>query len=98
MSAHTPGPWEVHPEENRRAFAENLVVADGVAVAIALNNEERGAGWTKCEANARLIAAAPDLLESLRALVEVASECIPETAGHELEQARAAIAKAEGKP
>ena len=42
------------------------------------------------EANARLIAAAPDLLEALKTIV---SHCDK----YSLEKARAAIAKAEGK-
>lgn len=46
------------------------------------------------EANFRVLAAAPELLESLKMLSEVANsaQCL-----HALEKARAAIAKAEGK-
>lgn len=49
------------------------------------------------EANARLIAAAPDLLAALRAMV---CRCEPDTDGADRrmwEDARAAIAKAEGR-
>ena len=60
--------------------------------------------WIDCnsEENARLIAAAPDLLEALQAMTEVAELTIgwfptPEGADGPLIQARAAIAKATGK-
>lgn len=86
MSAHTPGPWAVG--KNERSDERIEVRAEPLGLLVALVEKS---------SDARLIAAAPDLLEALRVLVEVASVCIPETAGHELEQARAAIAKAEGK-
>jgi hypothetical protein len=53
------------------------------------------------EANARLIAAAPDLLEALRELVEPADEVCREHGwplASRWDKARAAIAKAAGSP
>jgi hypothetical protein len=49
------------------------------------------------EANARLIASAPDLLEALRNVVALANPVCNLDAQAVLTQARAAIAKAEGK-
>jgi hypothetical protein len=56
----------------------------------------------EAEANARLIAAAPELLAALRRTIgelEYAAEKLPHSNAREaLSMARAAIAKAEGKP
>jgi hypothetical protein len=50
------------------------------------------------EANAHLIAAAPELLAALKALMDIRSKCfIPNDGDWWDEQARAAIAKAEGR-
>jgi hypothetical protein len=46
------------------------------------------------EANARLIAAAPDMLAALRILVEFVRDAGPESLADEIAQADAAIAKA----
>lgn len=66
-ATHTPGPWniEYHIEGPTKRHIE-----------ISINNKERGykhlaqiyngAGITEHEANAKLIAAAPDLLEALK--------------------------------
>jgi hypothetical protein len=52
----------------------------------------------RAESNARLIAAAPDLLTTLRNLVELVESRAPEASGWpDVESARAAIAKAEGR-
>ena len=48
-------------------------------------------------ANARLIAAAPDLLEALEALTEEAFVNMSGGRGHLIDDARAAIAKAKGE-
>ena len=71
QAQHTPGPWEFsthydHPKD----YA--ITAPDGQTVAIALRVFERNSmdGWTpldkKTEANARLIAAAPDLLAACK--------------------------------
>ena len=99
MSKHTPGPWVVD-EANTNLVAR---LVDGVYEYVCAvepssfstreyNNEQE-------EADARLIAAAPELLEALQAcearLTHLAQNSVNVVA--ELKQARAAIAKAEGK-
>lgn len=95
MSKHTPGPWKwwtthegshrINPEEG------GLVIA---------SCDTRNPFSYEQEANARLIAAAPDLLKACKALLDVYGEL------HALydigdcdasDAARIAIAKAEGK-
>ena len=89
---HTPGPWYVGSGtyEGRNIYS-TASVTDGEGftyqpvVATAEDNEV--ACW---DANARLIAAAPDLLEALQMLLE-----FPNT-GPATTTARAAIARATG--
>lgn len=80
---HTPGPWKIDYGYNRSINFIGPCVPDQYA----------GSSWLRVtEANARLIAAAPELLEALKLLVEDRHpEFIP---AHKWEQARAAIAKA----
>lgn len=66
MSAHTPGPW-IHSTDLGQIGS--VETPDGVVVAQA-QQIMRGAGDLQLrEANARLIAAAPELLEALRSLI-----------------------------
>ena len=72
---HTPGPWTVKPEEVDRAYIRIRGTRLGgrfkIANVLTPNYEgshPREADETR--ANARLIAAAPDLLEALQAAVE----------------------------
>lgn len=58
---HTPGPWQVLPPKEGQP---------SITIAIPSNDAVYVAGSTK-EANARLIAAAPELLEALEAMVEM---------------------------
>lgn len=92
---HTPGPWRVG--ETRHDYdcvirnAENDPVCVGVV-----------AGYSKrtARANARLMAAAPEMLEALKAFLR-AWRSPPtgnfEERGEAYEAARTAIAKAEGR-
>jgi hypothetical protein len=100
MSAHTPGPWTQDKYGNVLANGEGLLVS-GVCLPNGVH-PRRG----EAEANARLIASAPDLLKHLRELVEIVDAAI--SAGDwkvdgccdpslSLDWARAAIAKAEGR-
>ena len=87
MSKHTEGPWTAKP------FDRTWVVCFGgdeyLIGGVHLNRE----------ANARLIAAAPELLEALKTcelrLTYLAQESI--AVGYELKAARAALAKATGE-
>lgn len=92
MSKHTPGPWKAHfedayfvtgPDLGRVAMMMNLKGAHG------LGGRRSG---NESAANARLIAAAPDLLEALKDAVRDS-----ESPGQWLDEARAAIAKATGE-
>ena len=84
MTKHTPGPWV--KDMNEVYGPENLPVADC-----------NGRTVQECNANARLIAASPDLLEALEGLVlekDYPGMSEPERQLHQA--ARAAIAKATG--
>lgn len=94
-NAHTPGPWLIIPggdewSQGRIATIEpkpETMISENYWTVAEVNNrrDER-------EANARLISAAPDLLEALEAVVSVADR-----ATTEFDLARAAIAKARGE-
>lgn len=82
---HTPGPWLAECR-----CGDWLVVSEFDTYAIAYPNPPRGA---EIEANARLIAAAPEILEALIGLRERFGSSIHES-GDALDRADAAIAKA----
>jgi hypothetical protein len=99
--SHTPGPWEV--DEPHQVWAPSA----GEYVAITQVEDRETIPRDQVEANARLIAAAPELLEAIKELLEVAD---PDSSdGYEMEwqwretleraqdRARAAIAKATGE-
>jgi hypothetical protein len=108
MSGHTQGPWEQHallsPSENDKGF--RVTAFDGrdgrmwIADVSPVIDNERGDASEEGKANARLIAASPDLLAALKRYVE------HDDTNHEpgntfwqqiKDEALAAIAKAEGK-
>lgn len=84
MSGHTPGPWTVERDGPNRRW---LVNGDDFAVATCDGAIRRQ------EADARLIAAAPDLLNALRDMLDGTGDITAERVG----RARAAIAKATGE-
>ena len=95
MSEHTPGPWKI--ERHYDSGYKNISAQKHTALAQVvwcMEDEDRS---PECEANAHLIAAAPELLDALCYLLEASSGQGP----HEqwlaaMDQARAAIAKATG--
>jgi hypothetical protein len=96
MNAHTKGPWVwVRADLAFRSEAdEELVLAlgcDGMATDVR-NGMITWEEFAPSEADARLIAAAPDLLNALKVLADVA-----ERKGIPCDAARAAIAKATGE-
>lgn len=97
MSAakHTPGPWvadyDIYPvmvcsQSQRRPTYDEIGNVDGEAIEFVANTGDN-------KANARLIAAAPELLEALQAMLAVKTEIDAEIAERD---ARASIAKATG--
>lgn len=82
-AAHTPGPWRatLHANGLVKVESNQRVICDGF----------RGE-----EANARLIAAAPDLLAALKAVLAQTGDESMEEQDAVFASAAAAIAKAEG--
>lgn len=105
MSAHTPGPWEVR---FFRSKSHRIDAPGWDELAVVYGNEDDDLD-RQGRANARLIAAAPDLLAACRLLLDserslgdlCAGGCRPginqHTQGCAVAVASAAIAKAEGK-
>lgn len=84
QAAHTPGPWTIL----NRGYKSHVTDSD-----MRWNAEVVGPGHT---ANARLIAAAPDLLAALEILVfDCEAHGLDDNDAH-LREARAAIARAKG--
>lgn len=90
---HTPGPWEAWPMEDGCSVAYRINDARGYEIGVTSGRDGEG----EEVANARLIAAAPELLEALTRLRRVAGVELGATRPDVLEQAEAAIAKAEGR-
>jgi hypothetical protein len=93
VSAHTPGPWSVchNSWETSSVYTKGFCIAECPIAQEA--EEDNQAHWEAIkEANARLIAAAPELLEALIETLD-ALECWTST-DVRIAQARAAIAKA----
>jgi hypothetical protein len=91
VSAHSPAPWRVGPVDDTQVSD-----ATGREIMQALGNYDDDAEAMRMEANARLCAAAPDMLAALKALVG-------DSPPHPLDSpgiivARAAIARVESAP
>lgn len=97
MSKYTPGPWTVISG----AIYHSIKL---IRLASMDRSGPNKAGPIECDANARLIAAAPELLETLEAIIQGgiwqaddnAPLCISITRA-EIRQARDVIAKAKGE-
>ena len=95
---HTPGPWYA----TTRKGSWDWVVAHGPLDEICQLFHDGTEFNETGEANARLIAAAPEMLEALLSIRTIAAYMMSDPAGasclkHIGEIAQAAIAKAEGK-
>ena len=98
MADHTPGPWELKAESEHlggRVRKLQVLASHGLA-----GNRElfcRFGPDDTDKANARLIAAAPELLAALEDLVQCSPDDIDSWGFNDaLAKARAAIAKAKG--
>ncbi len=96
MSKHTPGPWQANGSHIYTADPERALLAQ------VINPGSKASDYPLVE-NARLIAAAPELLEALKA-IELALKLPTVTPAQVLHESgvirqgiRAAIARAEGK-
>lgn len=93
---HTPGPWEVDGEDI-------LANSGDTTVAMTFWTNQRCPD-DECRANARLIAAAPELLAACEELLKLVDDLegmaamplTPECTSKEVAKAKAAIAKAKG--
>lgn len=98
---HTPGSWEIILSDDKLS---NIIVGQDVSLTDYSNNDASTmiADNVFNDANARLIAAAPELLEALKDIVAASgyadadSSCV-EINKSRIDAARAAISKAEGK-
>lgn len=68
MTAHTPGPWKVVTPPDLSGDPHELSIKAGI-VPIARISRAATIDLPEREANARLIAAAPDLLEALERII-----------------------------
>lgn len=97
MTKHTPGPWRVGPVDDTLvsdASGREVAAVDGD-----YNNPDE---WPSMEANARLIAAAPEMYAELRKLADALNSGRQLDTMHFMPSAIARInsivAKAEGQP
>ena len=92
MSKHTPGPWGISPikkyaHDGPGIYPKGADLPVAVVRSILRKEEER-------QANARLIAAAPDMLEALELAVDGLEPGFPFRSIKAFEKMHAAIAKA----
>ncbi len=92
MSKHTPGPWSL-PFITERPIQQEVFGPDERIARVELPGNSR---HDEQVANARLIAAAPELLDALEKLLHETDEGTQLCAREFAEQAKAAIAKAKG--
>ena len=98
MNKHTPWPWFANGRSIKRDYRLIGLTEDaGEIIASVMGGETSGPRFiessSECQANARLIAAAPELLDALKQIKSNANMYHAETIS---EIARAAIAKATG--
>ena len=92
MSEHTPGPWKVSSKASTAVFAGDRLIASAGGY---MSNTRQESVVIENDANARLIAAAPDLL----AACETALVMIQVLGGDYMagfEKIEAAVSKAKG--
>lgn len=105
MSKHTPGPWRIGHQTDYGVFnpsviqtGEDVGIATvyGIPLHVKLDEVENDPKCAEGLANARLIAAAPDLLAACKEALQSSEDS--EGGGYRVlnEMLRAAIAKAEG--
>ncbi len=104
MARHTPGPWTYQPEERdgEPAAAPSFFTIHAPHYFADVHVLVGEPGWARAEADARLIAAAPELLEALRWIAVLSPDhpppgILPMAWRAALNAASAVIAKATGE-
>lgn len=95
MSAHTPGPWKLETQRAPNGGTYYRIYDHEDANAVI--SQVIGDGRIEYHANARLIAAAPELLEALKVAQAIINKDIDITE-MDCEQIAQAIRLAEGRP
>jgi hypothetical protein len=102
MSKHTPGPWVVSPDSVTTVMEVGPLkrfIAHATDLSVKCSSKE----YDERDSNARLIAAAPEMLEALKWTLARVERLAPhkaiegDAALYEIAAARAAIAKATGE-
>ncbi len=97
---HTPGPWTVAWNEDRkwcgvdcgdRADPHRAEVCSVCLENVEIDDDTQA--WERAKADARLIAAAPDLLAALQGMLEHARDACALIPEHAFARARAALAR-----
>lgn len=97
MSKHTPGPWKYRG--TLRTYIVEPVSSSSHVQRVAVVSKDI---FAESQFNARLIAAAPDMLSALEEMVELAAPNIypqpdkPNSSWAKLQRAKSALAKAKG--
>lgn len=104
MSKHTTGPWVIDPKYLSEVQTPDMLTIASCWHEHAVDKEITITGVLPCSleesaSNARLIAAAPDLLDSLRDCLDRIVEAFPDLKNYgPIKRGYEAIAKAEGRP
>lgn len=105
MAAHTPGPWTYQPEERdgEPAAAPSFFTIHAPHYFADVHVLVGEPGWARAEADARLIAAAPCMLEALRDFAALSPDhppagILPMAWRAAVDAARATVAKATQDP
>ncbi len=101
MSKHTPGPWEIGCEQTdglgRYAQVQSSEEFGDIVARVCVAHKANHTLNRSGRANARLIAAAPELLDALQEIVSAADGSGWDQLDAGFSKARAAIAKAKGE-
>ena len=106
MGSHTPGPWAVTKAKPRTVTSGGVLICNAALRNLGtVKQNKHGKDEIEAEANARLIAAGPELLEALQALISACEFEANSLAGGDFSDligppayaAYAAIAKATGQ-
>jgi len=92
---YTPGPWKVERNHHGKVFGVSGPTMKCDLDFVCELSEYRNATPDAVERNARLIAAAPDLLAHLKHMIWLVETEFEMDGGHIVEHAKAAVAKAE---